>query len=105
VNEESIVSLIDELLATHQNFERHGYKPGADNSKCMMTGHEIFQGTINLMARIYGPDSAQVENLHKQASAFNAKYAGPTTAQYIGLIGMRSLVCRDIRSWRKCTQC
>jgi hypothetical protein len=91
VNEESIVSVIDKLLVAHQNAESKGIKPSRDNSLMMIIGHEIFQGTINLMIHIYGPNSTHVDNLQKQATAINAKYSGPVAAEYMMQVAVGAL--------------
>jgi hypothetical protein len=82
VNQESVVTLIDQLIAIYHNFERSGYKTSEDHSKFVLTGHEIFQSTINLMVSIYGPNSTQVDTLQKQASSFNTKYPVATVAKW-----------------------
>lgn len=91
MNEESIVSVIDELLVAHQNVEGQGLTPGKDSSLLMIIGHEIFQGTIDLMVHIYGPNSTHVDNLQKQATAINAKARSAYAAEQMMQVAVGAL--------------
>jgi len=96
MNEQSILKFIDQLLETHRSFEGLGAPHGDDYVQTINIAHELFQGAISLAARIYGPGSVQVDSLHRQAAAANAKSSGSVASEIV--IGVAVGALRTLKS-------
>jgi hypothetical protein len=70
-------------LEAHQKFERLDAKHGDNYERTITIAPELFQGAISLMANVYGPESVQVNSLHKQAAGINGKKSGSDAAELI----------------------
>jgi hypothetical protein len=91
VNKESILEFSDQLLEVYNSFLSQGGSRNDNYEQTISTAYELFQSTLSLMARIYGAGSIQVDNLHKQVAAINARSSGDTAAVIIMGIAVGAL--------------